>query len=66
MYFNGEIELELMPQGTLAEKIRCGGAGIPAFYTHTGTDTVVENGGYPIKFTLGGKEIEIPTMPKHV
>jgi 3-oxoacid CoA-transferase subunit A len=40
-YFNGEIELEVCPQGTLAEKIRAGGAGIPAFYTPTGVDTVV-------------------------
>jgi acyl CoA:acetate/3-ketoacid CoA transferase alpha subunit len=40
-YFNGELALEVCPQGTLAEKIRCGGAGIPAFYTPTGVGTVV-------------------------
>ena len=40
----GEAELELVPQGTLAERIRAGGAGIPAFYTPTGVDTVVEEG----------------------
>jgi 3-oxoacid CoA-transferase subunit A len=40
-YFNGELELEVCPQGTLAEKIRAGGAGIPAFYTATGVGTIV-------------------------
>lgn len=40
----GEAELELVPQGTLAERIRAGGAGIPAFYTPTGVGTVVEEG----------------------
>ena len=40
-YFNGEIELDVCPQGTFAEKIRCGGAGIPAFFTPTGAGTVV-------------------------
>lgn len=39
-----EVELEIVPQGTLAERIRAGGAGIPAFYTPTGVDTVVEEG----------------------
>lgn len=65
-YFNGEIELELVPQGTLAEKIRCGGAGIGAFYTPTGVDTVVEKGGIPIKFKKGSKEVEIASKPKAV
>jgi 3-oxoacid CoA-transferase subunit A len=41
---NNEIELELNPQGTLAERIRAGGAGIPAFYTPTGVGTVVADG----------------------
>lgn len=45
----GQIELELVPQGTLAEKIRAGGAGIPAFYTATGAGTMVETGGFPIR-----------------
>jgi 3-oxoacid CoA-transferase subunit A len=40
----GEMELELNPQGTLAERIRAGGAGIPAFYTPTGYGTMVANG----------------------
>jgi 3-oxoacid CoA-transferase A subunit len=40
----GEVELEIVPQGTLAERIRCGAAGIPAFYTPTGYNTVVSKG----------------------
>ena len=43
-YLAGELELELTPQGTLAERIRAGGAGIPAFYTKTGVGTVVAEG----------------------
>jgi 3-oxoacid CoA-transferase subunit A len=43
-YLAGELELELNPQGTLAERIRAGGAGIPAFYTRTGVGTVVAQG----------------------
>lgn len=44
LYNNGEIELELVPQGTLAERIRCGGAGIPAFYTPTSVNTPLAEG----------------------
>jgi 3-oxoacid CoA-transferase subunit A len=44
MLLEGKLELELVPQGTLAEKIRAGGAGIPAFYTKTGVGTVVSEG----------------------
>ncbi|MGE8645506.1 CoA transferase subunit A [Acinetobacter vivianii] len=43
-YLNGELEVELTPQGTLAEKLRAGGAGIPAFYTATGAGTLVAEG----------------------
>ena len=43
-YLSGDLELELNPQGTLAERIRAGGAGIPAFYTATGIGTVVADG----------------------
>ena len=43
-YLSGELDLELTPQGTLAERIRAGGAGIPAFYTKTGVGTVVAEG----------------------
>jgi 3-oxoadipate CoA-transferase alpha subunit len=44
LYHNGEIELELVPQGTLAERIRAGGAGIPAFYTPASVNTPLEEG----------------------
>jgi 3-oxoacid CoA-transferase subunit A len=44
LYLGGKLELELNPQGTLAERIRAGGAGIPAFYTKTGVGTVVAEG----------------------
>ena len=43
-FLSGELELELNPQGTLAERVRAGGAGIPAFYTKTGVGTVVADG----------------------
>jgi 3-oxoacid CoA-transferase subunit A len=43
-YLAGELEIEFTPQGTLAEKLRAGGAGIPAFYTKTGVGTVVAEG----------------------
>ncbi|MDX7951740.1 CoA transferase subunit A [Lichenihabitans sp. Uapishka_5] len=44
LYLSGQLQLELNPQGTLAERIRAGGAGIPAFYTKTGVGTVVAEG----------------------
>lgn len=43
-YLNGELEVDLVPQGTLAERIRAGGAGIPAFYTPTGFGTIIADG----------------------
>lgn len=46
-YLAGELEVELTPQGTLAERLRAGGAGIGAFYTPAGVGTVVANGGLP-------------------
>ncbi|OAF70224.1 hypothetical protein A3Q56_01997 [Intoshia linei] len=53
-FLSGELEVELIPQGTLAERIRCGGAGIPAFYTPTGVGTMVHYGGMPIKYDKHG------------
>jgi 3-oxoacid CoA-transferase A subunit len=51
MYLAGKIELELVPQGTLAERIRAGGAGIPAFYTPTsfGTDLAIGQAGRGVR-----------------
>src|ERR1700732_1438983 len=44
LYLSGELELEFNPQGTLAERIRAGGAGIPAFFTKTGSETLIAEG----------------------
>ncbi len=44
MFLSGKLEVEFTPQGTLAEKMRCGGSGIPAFYTRTGVGTTVAEG----------------------
>jgi 3-oxoacid CoA-transferase subunit A len=52
-YLSGELELELTPQGTLAERIRAGGAGIPAFYTRTGVGTLVADGKHVEVFEGG-------------
>ena len=53
-YLSGELEVELCPQGTLAERLRAGGAGIPAFYTPTGAGTAVSQGGLPLKYASDG------------
>jgi 3-oxoacid CoA-transferase subunit A len=53
-YLSGELELELTPQGTLAEKLRAGGAGIAAFYTQTGVGTQVAEGGLPRRYHSDG------------
>ncbi len=53
-YLEGELEVELTPQGTLAERLRAGGAGIPAFYTQTGVGTQVAEGGLPWRYAADG------------
>ncbi|MCH1883782.1 CoA transferase subunit A [Agrococcus sp. ARC_14] len=53
-YLTGELELELTPQGTLAEKLRAGGSGIGAFYTRTGVGTQVAEGGLPQRYNADG------------
>ena len=53
-YLHGELEVELCPQGTLAERLRAGGAGIPAFFTPTGAGTAVSDGGLPLRYVAGG------------
>jgi 3-oxoacid CoA-transferase subunit A len=50
----GELEVELVPQGTLAERLRAGGAGIPAFYTPAGVGTPVADGGMPLRHNPDG------------
>jgi len=64
-YLAGELEVELTPQGTLAERMRAGGAGIPGFYTATGVGTVVADGGMPIKYAADGS-VELASEPKEV
>ncbi|WP_169814078.1 CoA transferase subunit A, partial [Actinomadura kijaniata] len=46
-YLAGELEVELIPQGTLAERLRAGGVGVPAFYTPAGVGTQIADGGLP-------------------
>jgi 3-oxoacid CoA-transferase subunit A len=53
-YLSGELEVELTPQGTLAERLRAGGAGIAAFYTPTGAGTAIADGGLPFKYASDG------------
>ncbi len=58
LYLSGELEVELTPQGTLAERLRAGGAGIPAFYTPTGVGTMVAEGGIPVRYSADGNVVE--------
>ncbi|KAJ7197139.1 3-oxoacid CoA-transferase [Mycena pura] len=66
LYLRGEISLELVPQGTLAERLRAHAAGIPAFYTPTGASTAVEHGSIPVRYKEGGISagVAIPGIPK--
>eukprot|EP00794_Sanderia_malayensis_P007963 gene7963-8821_t len=62
-YLSGELEVELTPQGTLAERVRAGGAGIPAFFTPTGYGTLIHQGGAPIKYNQDGT-VAIASKPR--
>ncbi len=62
-YLHGELEVELTPQGTLAERLRAGGAGIPAFYTATGVGTQVADGGLPWRYDDSGNVV-VASSPK--
>ncbi|MEU5095603.1 CoA transferase subunit A [Streptomyces sp. NPDC020996] len=62
-YLSGELEVELVPQGTLAERLRAGGAGIPAFYTPAGVGTQVEQGGLPWRYAPDGS-VAVASPPK--
>jgi 3-oxoacid CoA-transferase subunit A len=53
-YLAGELEVELVPQGTLAERLRAGGAGIAAFFTPTGAGTAISDGGLPLRYAPDG------------
>ncbi|RNF15570.1 putative succinyl-CoA:3-ketoacid-coenzyme A transferase [Trypanosoma conorhini] len=62
-YLKGDVELEFSPQGTLAERMRAGGAGIPAFYTATGFGTVAQTGGQITKYNPDGS-VACESAPK--
>ncbi|MYR56929.1 3-oxoacid CoA-transferase subunit A, partial [Streptomyces sp. SID625] len=64
-YLAGELEVELIPQGTLAERLRAGGAGIPAFYTPAGVGTQVADGGLPWRHD-GQGGVALASPPKEV
>jgi len=64
-YLAGELEVELVPQGTLAERLRAGGAGIPAFYTRAGVGTAVAEGGLPIRYD-GNGGVALSSTPKEI
>src|SRR3954462_2619818 len=63
LYLSGELEVELTPQGTLAERLRAGGVGIPAFFTATGVGTVVSEGGMPWRYGADGSVV-VASPPK--
>ncbi len=65
-YLAGELEVELTPQGTLAERVRAGGAGIPAFYTPTGVHTAVSDGGMPVLYEPGGGAVKTYSAKKEI
>jgi 3-oxoacid CoA-transferase subunit A len=56
-FLSGELEVELVPQGTLAERLRAGGCGIPAFFTATGVGTQVADGGLPWRYAADGSVV---------
>lgn len=64
-YLGGELEVEMIPQGTLAERLRAGGAGIPAFYTPAGVGTQVADGGLPWRYD-GAGGVLVASPPKEV
>jgi 3-oxoacid CoA-transferase subunit A len=65
LYLTGELEVELTPQGSLAERLRAGGTGIPAFYTPTGVGTLVAEGGIPVRYDADGNVVAT-SQPKEV
>ena len=64
-FLAGELEVELIPQGTLAERLRAGGAGVPAFYTPAGVGTPVADGGLPWRYAPDGS-VAVSSPPKEV
>jgi 3-oxoacid CoA-transferase len=65
-YLNGELELHLTPQGNLCEKLRAGGAGIPAFFSPTGAGTLLETGQIPTRYCNKGQTVVSYSPKKEV
>jgi 3-oxoacid CoA-transferase subunit A len=65
LYLTGQLEVELTPQGSLAERLRAGGTGIPAFFTPTGVGTMVADGGIPVRYDAEGNVVQT-SGPKEV
>jgi len=65
LFLSGKLEVEFNPQGTLVERLRAAGAGIPAFYTRTGVGTLIQTGGAPQKYDDSGAICQI-SEPKEV
>jgi len=65
-YFNGTLQIELTPQGTIAQRLRAAGYGMPGFYTPTGAGTIYAQGGIPIQFALdsNGQDVVLQSEPK--
>src|SRR3954469_11973480 len=64
-FLSGELEVELTPQGTLAERLRAGGSGVAAFFTATGVGTQVAEGGLPWRYADDGS-VTVASPPKEV
>lgn len=62
-YLSGELEVELVPQGTLAERLRAGGCGIAAFFTPAGVGTQIADGGLPLRYAADGS-VALASPPK--
>ena len=65
-YVKGQLEIEFVPQGTLAERIRAGGVGVPAFYARAGAGTWYEEHGFPIRYEPDGKHVHTLSEKKEV
>lgn len=63
MFFTGELEVELVPQGTIAARLRAAGAGMPAIFTPAGAGTMYANGGIPLKYASDGS-VAVHTQPR--
>jgi 3-oxoacid CoA-transferase subunit A len=64
-YFAGKVELELIPQGTLAERLRAGGSGIPAFFTPSGAGTMLADGSFTLRYSPDGGVAEHVPAKEH-